>query len=84
MNLAQDEAVSLQTAQRLGEHFLRNASNFLLQRCVSASPMGEDLNNKRRPFIRDSIQHDARRALRFQDRRAGRFHQSPVSQGAAV
>ena len=65
MNLAQDESVSLQTAKSLCEHFLRNPTDFPLQRCVSVSPVGQDLDDERSPFIRDPVQDYARRTLRF-------------------
>ena len=65
VNPAENQAVSLQTAQCLREHFLGNATDFPLQARVSLSAIGQDLNDERSPFVRDSVQHDARRALGF-------------------
>ena len=63
MDFSQDKAVALQTAQSLGEHFLRDSADFSLQRRVTLRSIGEDLNDERGPFIGNSIQHDTRRTL---------------------
>ena len=65
MNFTQHQAVALETAQRLREHLLRNATDLALQRGVALRPVCQDLNDERSPFIRDPIKDDARRALRF-------------------
>ena len=71
MNGAPDQAVALQTAQSLGQHFLRDAANLALQFDISLGPMGQDLNNKGGPFVGDAIQDQARRALRIEDGTVG-------------
>jgi hypothetical protein len=45
MHFALDEAVPLETAQSLGEHFLRDAADLALERGVSPRPAGEDMND---------------------------------------
>ena len=68
MDLALDQPVALQAAQCLGQHFLRNPTNGAMQRAVPHCPLRENLNDKRRPFVRDAIEHEPRWALRLQDR----------------
>lgn len=68
MDLALNQPVALQATQRLGQHFLRNPTNGAMQRAVSHCPVRENLNDKRRPFVRDAIEHEARWTLRLQDR----------------
>ena len=69
MHFAQDEAISLQTAKRLGEHFLRDAADRSAQFRVTLGSIRQDLNDERGPFVRDAIEDDTRRTLWFQDRR---------------
>jgi hypothetical protein len=69
MNCALHQAVTLQAAQRLREHFLRNAADLALQRGVAHRSARQDLNYERRPFISDPVEHKPRRALRFENRR---------------
>jgi hypothetical protein len=64
MNGALDQTVALEAPQGLGKHFLRNASNFSLQRRVTHRPARENLDDKSGPFIRNSIQHQSGWALR--------------------
>ena len=65
MDFAQHQAIALEATKRLREHFLRNAADFPLQRGIALCPVGQDLDDERSPFIRDSVQHDARRTLRL-------------------
>ena len=51
------QAVALKAAQRLGKHFLRNSANCALQFGVTHRSASKDLNNERRPFIGNPIQH---------------------------
>ena len=64
MNGALHQTVALEAPQGLGKHFLRNASDFPLQRCVTHCPARENLDDESGPFIRDSIQHQSGGALR--------------------
>ena len=64
MNGALHQTVALEAPQGLGKHFLRNASNFSLQRRVTHRPARENLDDESGPFIRDSIQHQSGGALR--------------------
>jgi hypothetical protein len=74
MNGALHQTVALEAPQGLGKHFLRNASNFSLQRRVTHCPASENLDNESGPFIRDSIQHQSGGALRVHHRWGrGRF-----------
>jgi hypothetical protein len=58
MNLALHKPVAFQAAQGLGQHLLRNAANLALQRSVAAGAGGENVNNQRRPFVRDPIEDE--------------------------
>ena len=57
MHRALHQAVALQTAQCLGQHFLRNSADLALQRCVTHRASGQNLNDERGPFIGDPIEH---------------------------
>lgn len=78
MNGALHQTVALEAPQGLGKHFLRNASDFPLQRRVTHRPAREDLDDESGPFIRDSIQHQSGRALRVHHGRGrgGLWHAS--------
>lgn len=65
MNFPEDQSISLQTAERLREHLLRDPADLPEQRTVALRSVGQNVNNQRRPFIRDPIQDDARRTLGF-------------------
>ena len=69
MHLARDKPVALQTAQSLGKHLLRNPANLALELGVAACPGGEDVNDQRRPLIRDAAEHHPREAMRVHDGR---------------
>ena len=64
MNGALHQAVALEAAQGLGEHFLRNASDFALQRRITHRPARENLDNQSGPFIRNSVEHEPGGTLR--------------------
>ena len=68
MNFAHDQAVAFEAAKGLREHFLRNAADGSAQFGVALGPVRQDLDDERGPFVRDAIEDDPRRALRFQDR----------------
>ena len=57
MHFALHEAVALEAAQSLREHFLRNAADRALQFGIPHRPARQDLNNERRPFIGNPLEH---------------------------
>src|ERR1700674_4168453 len=67
------EAVALQTAQRLRQHFLRNAADLALKRGVTHGAPSQNLNDERGPLVRNPIEHESRRTLRVHSRSGGRF-----------
>ena len=69
VDLAHDKTIALEAAERLREHFLRDAPNGPAQFRVALGAICQDLDDERGPFVRDPIEDDSRRALRFQDRR---------------
>jgi len=74
MNSALHQAVSLEAAQCLRKHFLRNPSDLALQCSVAHRSPRENLDDQSRPFIRNPIKHQPGWTLRFQyRRRCGRF-----------
>ena len=64
VNRAADEAVALQTAQRLRQHLLRNAVDAPLQMREALGFVLQQANNQYRPFIGDAIQHATRWTFR--------------------
>ena len=76
MNGALHQAVTLEAAQRLCQHFLGNAADFALQRGITHRSTRQNLNNERRPFIGNSIEHEPGRTLRIQNGRRGGGHLS--------
>ena len=79
MDFTHDQAIAFQTAKGLGEHFLRDAADGPAQFSVALRSVRQNLDDERGPFVGDSIKDNARRALRFQDRRRCSFH--PASLG---
>ena len=67
MDRALHEAVALQTAQRLRQHFLGNAADLALERGVTHGALSQNLNNKRGPLVRNPIEHESRWTLRVHD-----------------
>lgn len=57
MHCALHQAVALQAAQGLGEHFLRNPADLALKRGVTHRAAGKNLDDERSPFVRDTIEH---------------------------
>jgi hypothetical protein len=57
MNGALHQTVALEAPQGLGKHFLRNASDFPLQRRVTHRPARENLDNEGRPFVGNAVEH---------------------------
>ena len=78
MNGALHQTVALEAPQGLGKHFLRNASNFSLQRRVTHRPARENLDDESGPFIRDSVEYEPGGTLRVHHgrRRGGVWHAS--------
>ena len=68
VDLAHDQAVALETAERLREHLLRDAANGSAQFRIAPGSVRQDLDDERGPFVRDAIEDHSRRALRLQDR----------------
>lgn len=58
MDFALHEAVALKAAQSLREHFLRNPANRALQFGITHCSARQDLNDERRPFVRNPIEHE--------------------------
>ena len=57
MHFAFHEAVALEAAQSLGEHLLRNPANRALEFGITHRSARQDLNNERRPFIGNALEH---------------------------
>ena len=57
MNGALHQSVALQTAQGLRQHLLRDAADLALQRGVTHGAASEDLNDERRPFVRNAVEN---------------------------
>ncbi len=57
MNSALHQAVALEAAQCLGKHFLRNSADRALQFGITHRSASEDLNNQRRPFVGNPVEH---------------------------
>ena len=67
MNRAVHQAVALEAAQCLRQHFLRNAADLTLERGVTFGAVSQHLNDERRPFVCDPIEHEPGRTLRIHD-----------------
>ena len=67
INLPVDEAVILETAQRLGEHLLGDPGNPSPQFPVALGAARENVDNQRRPLVRDPVEHLPGVAFRIQD-----------------
>lgn len=78
VSLSQNEAVPLETAERLGQHFLGNAADIPAEFAVTKGPIRQHLDDQCRPFIRDPIEDDPRWTLRFENGSGRRFHQGFV------
>ena len=68
MDFTHHQAIALKAAEGLRQHFLRDAADGPAQLRVALGPIRQDLDDERGPFVRDAIEDDPRRALRFQDR----------------
>lgn len=60
INLPLHEPVTLEAAQGLREHLLRDFADIALQLGITLGAAGEDLNGQRRPFVSDPIEDQAR------------------------
>ena len=57
MHGALHQAVALEAAQGLGEHFLRNAADLALKHGVTHRAAGKNLNDERSPFVSNAVEH---------------------------
>src|SRR5204862_8348845 len=57
MDDASHQAVALKAAQRLSKHLLRNSANRALQFGITHRSASQDLNNERRPFVGNPVEH---------------------------
>ena len=79
MNGTLHQAVALEAAQSLRQHFLRNPSDLSLQRSVTHRSARQNLNNESGPFVSNSVQHKSGRTLRIQNGRGRRgYSHAPV------
>ena len=78
MHFAHDQAVAFEAAERLREHFLRDAADGPAQFRVALGSVRQDLDDERGPFVGDPIEDDAGRTLRFQDRSGCSLHSASV------
>ncbi len=75
MNFALHEAIAFQTAQRLRQHFLRDASDLPVQGGITHRAPRQDLDDESGPFVGDAFQHNARRTLRIENGVLGFGHE---------
>src|SRR5262245_19252812 len=82
MHCTLHKSIAFEAAQSLGQHFLRNPTDFALERSVTPRAAGKNLNGERCPFISNAIKHQSGRAARIEDGRNGRafWHGSCVEQ----
>jgi hypothetical protein len=57
MHCSLHEAVTLETAESLREHFLRNPADLALKRSVTHRAGGKNLDNEGSPFVSDAVEH---------------------------
>src|SRR5437870_7281063 len=57
-----DQPIPLEAAQGLGQHLLRNAANLTLQFRIAMGAVAQDVNDKRRPLVGDTIKDKTRKA----------------------
>src|SRR5690349_16491360 len=62
MDSALNQAIALKAAQSLGQHLLRNPADLPLQSSVTHGAACKNLNDERRPFVSNAIEHQPRRA----------------------
>jgi len=55
MNFPEDQAISLQTAERLREHLLRDPANLPEQTAVALRSVRQNVDDECSPFICDPI-----------------------------
>src|SRR5215510_7386488 len=72
MNSALHQAVAVEAAQGLGEHFLRNPADLALKRGVPHGAARENLDHERSPFVGNPIKHQPRRTPWIEHGRNGR------------
>src|SRR5881227_1224602 len=59
MHCALHQAVALEAAQGLGEHFLRNPADLALKRSVTHSAAGKNLDHEGSPFVSYAVEHQS-------------------------
>src|SRR4249920_207878 len=57
MHHALHQSVTLEAAQGLGEHFLRNPADLALKRGVTHRAAGKNLDDERSPFVSNAVEH---------------------------
>jgi hypothetical protein len=57
MHCALHQAVALEAAQGLSEHFLRNTADLALKRSVTHRAAGKNLDDERSPFVSNAVEH---------------------------
>jgi len=63
INLTVDQAVPLQAAESLGQHFLRNSTDLALELGLTHRLFRQQLDDQRRPFVRDPVENETGWAL---------------------
>ena len=59
MHCALHQAVALEAAQGLGEHFLGNPADLALKRSVTHSAAGKNLDHEGSPFVSYAVEHQS-------------------------
>jgi len=59
MDLPQNQTISFEAAQSLGEHFLRYSPDLALEHGVAARSSGKNMNDQRGPLISDPAENHA-------------------------
>ncbi len=82
MHDALHQAVALEAAQSLGEHFLRNPADFALKCGVPHRAARENLDYERSPFVSNPVKHEPGRTPWIEHGRNGRafWHRFCVKQ----
>ena len=62
------QAVALEAAQGLGEHFLRNPADLALKSGITHGPTCKNLNDERSPFVSNAIEYQPGGTARIEHR----------------
>ena len=68
MHCAVHQAVALEAAQGLREHFLRNAADLALKRSVSHRAAGKNLDDEGSPLVSNAVEDQAGGTTRIKHR----------------